>query len=323
MRISKRDWGINNIKLGGESILIVLILHAVSYARATETSYTDTPSYKYKSPSPPPYKYESPPPPAYKHDSPPPPLPAYKNESLPPPPYKYKSLPPSPPLYESLPGYGHKPLKVVTTGSVYCDICKDGTIKKPLQGVTVGVFCQNGKSRESFYGTTNGKGIFKIELIGFDYERCGGGKVCEAKLISPSYATSCTLPTNLHGGQKGAHLHIKSKSHNEVVLLAGPFAYRSPLTYHRCSYQHPSPKYARTPFPYEYKSPSPPHYKDSSPPSHYKYGSPPPPPYIHESPPSPTYKYASPPPPPYQYKSPPPPYKNYYPNPSSYKYESP
>lgn len=210
----------------------------------------------------------------YKYESPPPP---YKYESPPPPPYKYESPPPPPP----------PSCKVEVTGNVFCDLCQNGKIKKPLKGVKVGVFCWNGKSEDSYYGLTDEKGCFTIELSGFDYFHLGVA-ACKAKLISPCYDTPCTIPTDLNGGNSAGELHLKSKAKDLIVLITGPFAYKSEKPSDKCWVSPP-----------------------------YKYQSPPPPPYKYESPPPPPYKYESPPPPPYEYKSPsptkpecpPPPYK--------------
>ena len=103
--------------------------------------------------------------------------------------------------------------------------------------------------------------------------------------------TKCNIPTNLHGGLKGAVLKVKSKNAYEVVLEAESFAYAPKTPSTLC--EKPKPKPEPTPSPYYYKSPPPP-------PPTYLYKSPPPP---VKSPP--IYQYTSPPPP---KKSPPPPY---------------
>ncbi|MCO5589462.1 hypothetical protein L7F22_043429 [Adiantum nelumboides] len=215
------------------SLLLLVLQLALSLAHATYT--------------PPPHSYGQPPPlPTYPHTPPGPPLappshtPPYIQ--LPPPTPPSPTYPPRPPL-----------LQAVVTGTVYCDVCKNDKLKKPLKGVTVGVFCWDGKQEESFYGSTDDKGAFQIELKGFDYVGCGGAKACAAKLISASYATHCTQPTDKHDGQKGAGLHVTAKSEHSVTLsAAGPFAYVPTFDYPKCSPMYGTPS---APPPYKYPSP--------------------------------------------------------------------
>eukprot|EP00249_Psilotum_nudum_P002653 c15779_g1_i1 orf=434-1687(+) len=256
------------------------------------------------------------------------------DSSLLPPPQAYKYVSPPPPYQH----YG-KP-KAVVTGQVYCDICRTGKFKKPLMGAKIGVLCWSGEKEVSFSGSTSITGRFRIELHGYDYARWGG-EHCKAKLIEAPHGTSCTISTNLHGGDSGAKLHIKSKSEAEIVLETGPFAYLSHKKYKQCHstirespYHYVSPpppppyKHISPPPPYHYSSPPPPAQNHSSPPPPYKYLSPPPLPYHYPSPSPPPYKYVSPPPP-YKYISPPPLYKYsspppyYYSSPPPYKYVSP
>eukprot|EP00250_Pteridium_aquilinum_P024594 c2930_g1_i1 orf=439-1224(-) len=246
-------------------LLLFATLLLASNVEAAEDSYSYTsspppPPYKYVSPPPPPpppYKYASPPPPPpYYYQSPPPPSPTLPKPPKPP-------MPPKPPTLAMPPKPPPPPFKAVATGSVYCDTCKDGKLKQPLQGVTVGVFCWNGKSEESFYGTTNDEGDFKIDLAGFDYVGCGGAKACVAKLISASYVTSCTQPTDMQGGLKGGPLEVTTISEQGVTLTAGPFAYTPTFNSPKCYQSSNGPVYGTSPPlpPYKYKSPPPPPYK--------------------------------------------------------------
>ncbi|MCO5551223.1 hypothetical protein L7F22_018245 [Adiantum nelumboides] len=127
----------------------------------------------------------------------------------------------------------HSPQAVVT-GHVFCDVCKNGNIKEPLKGVTIGVTCWNGKEEQFFYGITNKSGKFNVKLSGYNLQKHGGDKSCHAKLIYPSFRSSCMVPTNLHDGKLGAPLHVMSESPKKVVLFAGPFSYTTRFKDKKC-----------------------------------------------------------------------------------------
>eukprot|EP01018_Ginkgo_biloba_P012818 Gb_06582 [translate_table: standard] len=189
--------------------------------------------------------------------------------SPPPPPYYYKSPPP--------PYYHPAELKVVVVGKVYCYKCwewsnpKSSHNKKHLEGATVAVTCKAGEYKTiTAYGVTKSNGKFKIIVDGYDYEKWGGAQSCKAKLYkAPSHST-CSEPTNLHGGKTGALLQVKSKSDEEIS--PPPPSPSHPPPYY---YKSPPPPSHSSPPPYYYKSPPPP---SPSPPSAYNYISPPPPP---------------------------------------------
>lgn len=190
---------------------ILLFVQADVASSYSVYKYVHSPPYKYA-----PYKY------VYPYPPPPPPPPHHT--------HVYKPLPH---VHKNV-AHHPKQLKAAVTGHVYCDTCKDGKFKEPLKGVMVGVICRNGKVERSFYGVTNKLGNFKVKLGGYNYHKHKGTKSCHVKLISPSYSTSCMVPTNLHGGKLGAHLQIKSKNLHELVLKAGPFSYTSPFKNKKC-----------------------------------------------------------------------------------------
>lgn len=157
----------------------------------------------------------------------------------------------------------------VVTGNVFCDICKNGQLKEPLKGVTIGITCWNGKVEQSFFAITDKQGNFKVKLSGYNTHKQGGGKSCRAKLIYPSVKTLCMLPTNLNDGKLGAPLRIKSQTSHKLVLLAGPFAYTTPTKNKKCHHKgrrfpYSHKQYKTNPSPYhielrqhaKYKSPS-------------------------------------------------------------------
>ncbi|XP_010413029.1 PREDICTED: extensin-3-like [Camelina sativa] len=185
--------------------------------------------------------------------------------------------------------------------------------KKHLQGAVVEVTCKAGDKTVKAYGKTKNNGKYAITVKGYNYRKYGGD-VCTAKLHAPPKGSPCNIPTDYHWGNKGAKLHVKSKTKDEVVLYAKSFAYAPKKPYGEC--HKPAPYHP----PYYYKSPPPPTYVYKSPPPPtptYIYKSPPPPTptYVYKSPPppTPTYVYKSPPPPTptYVYKSPPPPTPTY------------
>ncbi|XP_010507717.1 PREDICTED: extensin-1-like [Camelina sativa] len=208
------------------------------------------PPYYYHSPPPPvkspppPYYYNYPPPPVkslpppYYYNSPPPPV------KSPPPPYVYSSPPPppksyTPPYYYSSPpppvSYPHPhphphPLVFKVVGKVYCYRCYDWTHpkkshdKKHLQGAVVEVTCKAGDKTVKAYGKTKNNGKYAITVKGYNYRKYGGD-VCTAKLHAPPKGSPCNIPTDYHWGNKGAKLHVKSKTKDEVVLYAKSFAY--------------------------------------------------------------------------------------------------
>ncbi|KAJ6674718.1 hypothetical protein OIU85_010934, partial [Salix viminalis] len=100
-------------------------------------------------------------------------------------------------------------------------------------GVVVEVTCKEGTKKVKAYGKTKINGKYSITVKGFNYKKYGG-KACKAKLHAAPKGSSCSIPTELHWGKKGASLKVKSKTKYEVVLSAKSFAYASKTPYKEC-----------------------------------------------------------------------------------------
>ncbi|KAG2332228.1 hypothetical protein Bca52824_003408 [Brassica carinata] len=91
-------------------------------------------------------------------------------------------------------------------------------------GAVVEVTCKAGDKTVKAYGKTKINGKYAITVKGYNYRKYGGD-VCTAKLHAPPKGSPCNIPTSYHMGNKGAKLHVKSKTKYEVVLYAKSFAY--------------------------------------------------------------------------------------------------
>lgn len=129
-----------------------------------------------------------------------------------------------------------------------------------MAGAVVKVTCKAGDKDIVAYGKTKDNGKYSIAVEGYDYRKFGG-KNCKATLHMPPKGSMCNIPTDLHNGKKGAMVKVKSKTYEEVVLQAKPFAYAPKTPYKECEKPKPPP----TPT-YYYKSPPPPVYNYKSPP---------------------------------------------------------
>ncbi|KAI3794866.1 hypothetical protein L1987_37506 [Smallanthus sonchifolius] len=86
-------------------------------------------------------------------------------------------------------------------------------------GAVVEVTCKaDGEKEIVAYGKTKINGKFEITVDGLKYSKYGGAKACVAKLHMAPNGTKCNIPTNLHGGLKGAELKVKSKNDYEVLF---------------------------------------------------------------------------------------------------------
>ncbi|KAI3798240.1 hypothetical protein L1987_33513 [Smallanthus sonchifolius] len=86
-------------------------------------------------------------------------------------------------------------------------------------GAVVEVTCKAAGEKEIVaYGKTKINGKFAITVDGLKYSKYGGAKACVAKLHMAPKGTKCNIPTNLHGGLKGAALKVKSKNDYEVLF---------------------------------------------------------------------------------------------------------
>lgn len=138
--------------------------------------------------------------------------------------YIYSSPPPPAP-------YHHPKLVLKVVGKVYCYGCYDWSSsvnphdRKYLQGAVVKVTCMEGRKEVVAYGKTEKNGEYNITVDGYDVKRYGADD-CKAMLHAPPFGSPCNVPTNLHDGNVGAKLHIKtSPSDGAVVYKAKNFAY--------------------------------------------------------------------------------------------------
>ncbi|XVE88063.1 hypothetical protein DITRI_Ditri19aG0038500 [Diplodiscus trichospermus] len=175
----------------------------------------------------------------------PPPKPPVHPPTRPPvhPPTKPPTLPPTkppvhPPTYPPLhppakpPTYPRPPRSLVTVqGVVFCKSCKYAGVDnlsgaKPILGATVKLTCKNTKYKQVVQAKTDKNGYFFVEapktVTSF------GAHKCTVSLLSSPLA-SCSKPSNLHGGLKGATLRFeKPFTANKlpyILYTVGPFAF--------------------------------------------------------------------------------------------------
>ena len=88
--------------------------------------------------------------------------------------------------------------------------------------VVVKVTCKAGDKKIVAYRLTKINGTYNITIEAFNYKK-QGGKACKAKFHMAPKGSQCNIPITFHGGNKGAFVKVKIKTHHEVVLMANPF----------------------------------------------------------------------------------------------------
>ncbi|XVF40476.1 hypothetical protein PTKIN_Ptkin01aG0116700 [Pterospermum kingtungense] len=168
------------------------------------------------------------------HPPPKPPVhPPTKPPTLPPtkPPVHPPTYPPSHPPAKP-PTYPKPPRSLVAVqGVVYCKSCKYPGVDtlvgaKPLSGATVKLTCKNTKYKLVVQAKTDKNGYFFLQapktITSF------GAHKCTVSLVSSPLA-SCSKPSNLHGGLKGAILRPEkpfiANKLPFILYTVGPLAF--------------------------------------------------------------------------------------------------
>lgn len=183
-------------------------------------SLTPAPVYP---PSKPPAVHPAPPKPPTK----PPTQPPTTKPPVHPPTYPPPSHPPSLP-----PTYPKPPRSLVAVqGVVYCKSCKyhgaDTLVgAKPIAGATVKLICRNTKYKLVIQAKTDKNGYFFLQAP--KIVTSFGVHKCTVSLVSSPLAT-CTKPSNLHGGLKGATLRpekpFTANKLSFMLYTVGPLAF--------------------------------------------------------------------------------------------------